>query len=479
MGRQAVPQPTDGGDDVICVHRSPFAALDDGLLHHLQRVLSQQLQDSNILPGSGFRALTVLKVGSQLIKAGRQLPSVKHKRMIQGRRTTTEDRQIMPGLHDPSPSPVAALMTGNHPQAIDHLDPIHVRLDSYRLESPATRHTVAVRIEPNRLILVYLCGLRDERIEGTRRQGQSSLLVLLKRFPDRLHLARHNMVPLGQSARLQVGIQLSHVLNAGNRRRPVPLQIVHAVFHVGFFIAPRRHAEAWIEAVMARQSRVTRLQPTPPAPQDGCGHRLGIIPPDLPRHTTEERKALDHARQDCLDLFAWQPHRKTKARKTPGQQQDRDLLAAVGKVHVNVSEIRLQTATRRMGQRQKRLPLDTADPANVPPDLIVAARVTVLIPQTTIELRRRVLLLARRLPILGQDLLDQRLVRSQTWGRPILPQSVRPRLTLAKNLPDLTSGMTKPPGNLTNAQPIAMGKPYLAIIFHRQHPFFSVNCKTS
>ena len=62
-GSRTVPEPMDRGDDVVRVHRSPFAALDDGLLDHLQRVLSQQLQDPNILPGSGFGALTALKLG--------------------------------------------------------------------------------------------------------------------------------------------------------------------------------------------------------------------------------------------------------------------------------------------------------------------------------------------------------------------------------------------------------------------------------
>ena len=264
-GEWAVPKPTYRGHDVIGIARGLFAALDDGLLDHLQRVFRQQLQDSNILPGSGFRALTVLELGPQLIEAGRQRPSGKHKGMVQGRRTRTQDCQVMLGLHDPLPSRVAAIVTGNHPQAIDHLDPIHICLDGHRLEGPATRYTVAVRIEPYRLVLIDLRDLRDERVEGTGWQGQRRVFILLEQLPDRLRPARHDMVPLGQSARPQVDIQLRQVLHPGNRRRPVPLQVVHAVLRVGFFIAPRRHTESWIEAVMARQSRVPILQPAPPA----------------------------------------------------------------------------------------------------------------------------------------------------------------------------------------------------------------------
>jgi hypothetical protein len=34
--------------------------------------------------------------------------------------------------------------------------------------------------------------------------------------------------------------------------------------------------------------------------------------------------------------------------------------------------------------------------------------------------------------------------------------------------------MAKPPGDLPNAHPIAMRNSDLAVVFHRQHPFFSV-----
>lgn len=207
-GQRAVPKPTDRGDDVIGIHCGLFATLGDGLLDHLQRVLSQQLQDPNILPGSGFGALTVLELGPQLIEAGRQRPLGKHKGMIQSRRTATEDRQIMPRFHDPFAARVAALVTGNPPRTPDHLDPIHICLDGHRLEGPATRHTVAVRIEPYRLVLIDLRRLRDERVKRTQRQGQSGLLIPFKQLPDRLRLARHDMGPLGQSTRPQIGIQL-------------------------------------------------------------------------------------------------------------------------------------------------------------------------------------------------------------------------------------------------------------------------------
>ena len=43
----------------------------NGLLHHRQRIFGQQLQDANILPGPGHRAMTLLEVFPQLLEAGR------------------------------------------------------------------------------------------------------------------------------------------------------------------------------------------------------------------------------------------------------------------------------------------------------------------------------------------------------------------------------------------------------------------------
>lgn len=207
-GNRTIPEPADRGNDVIGVHGGLLTALDNGLLDHLHGIFGQQLQDPNVLPRSACEPLALLEVGSQLVEAGGQFPLGKHKGMIQSCRPATENCQIMLWLHDPFAAGVAALVTGNHSRARHDLDPIDIRLDRHRIESPATRNTVAVRIESHRLILVHFRRLRDERIEGPRRQSQGRLLVLLKELSDGLCLARHHMVSLGQRARPQVRIQL-------------------------------------------------------------------------------------------------------------------------------------------------------------------------------------------------------------------------------------------------------------------------------
>jgi hypothetical protein len=294
---------------------------------------------------------------------------------------------------------------------------------------------------------------------------------LRKPFPDGLCLAGHGMVQLGQRARPQVRIQLGQVSHPGNRGAPVPLQIVHAVFHIGLLIAASRHTEPRVKAIMAGQGRIASVQLTSAPPQDRRGHGLGIIPPDLPGHAAKELEALDHAGQNRLRPFRGQSHGETKARVTPGQQQHRHLPAAVGKVHVDVSEIRLQTPARRMRQGNEGLTLSSVVLGQITPDLVVATHVAVLISQTPIELGARVPLLTRGLLILGQDLFDQRLERTQPGGRPILLQGIGTRLSLLQNLPDLTPGIPKTPGDLPNAHPVTMGDSDPAILFHRQHPF--------
>ncbi len=318
-GDRMIPEPPDRGEDVIGMHRRLLAAVEDRLLDHLHRIFGQQLQDTHVLPRASGQPLPLFEVGPQLVEAGRQFPLDKHEGMVQGGRPATKDRQVVLGRHDPFPAGVTAFVAGNHARAGHHLDPIHVRLDRHRLEGPPTRNAVAVRIQPHRLVLVHLGGLRHERIEGPCRQGQCRLPILLEQLPNRLGLAGHRMVTLGQGARPQVHIQCGQVLHPGNRGRPVPLQVIHAVLHVGLLVAPCRHAEPWIKAVVARQGRVPRLHLALATFQNRRGHRRGIVPPDLPGHATKELESLNHPRQNRLRLLARQRHGEAIARVTPRQ----------------------------------------------------------------------------------------------------------------------------------------------------------------
>jgi hypothetical protein len=103
-GGSAVADPPDRGNEVIGVEGGLGPALNDSFLNHLHGVFGQQLQDPNVLPRTRLRAVTLFQDRPQLVEAGRQLPLIEHEGMIQSRRPTTEERQIMLRLDDPFPS---------------------------------------------------------------------------------------------------------------------------------------------------------------------------------------------------------------------------------------------------------------------------------------------------------------------------------------------------------------------------------------
>jgi hypothetical protein len=63
-GDRTIPEPMDGREDVIGVHRCLRAALNNGLLDQLHRVFGEQLQDPNILPRAARESFPLLEVGS-------------------------------------------------------------------------------------------------------------------------------------------------------------------------------------------------------------------------------------------------------------------------------------------------------------------------------------------------------------------------------------------------------------------------------
>lgn len=90
-------------NDVIGIDCRFRTTVHNRLLHDLHRIFSQQLQDANVLPGPGHGAVTLLELCPQLLEAGRQRPAIEHKGVIQGRRSATENGQIVAGFYDPFP----------------------------------------------------------------------------------------------------------------------------------------------------------------------------------------------------------------------------------------------------------------------------------------------------------------------------------------------------------------------------------------
>jgi hypothetical protein len=222
---------------------------------------------------------------------------------------------------------------------------------------------------------------------------------------------------------------------------------------------------------MAGQSLVTRMQLPLPAFEDSRRHRLGIVPPNFARHTAEEIEPLHHAFQDRFGSFAWQGDSERTIRVRPYQQQHGNLLTTVGKVDVDVAEIRFQPLAWITRQRDKSLDVLSSCFANVTAHGIVTALITALIAQAFKDTLARVPLLGRRLFIVGKNLLDDRIKITKLACRRFAEPRIRLRFGVGQYFADLASRMVKCAGDSANTHAIAMGLSNTCIFVHREHPW--------
>jgi len=142
-------------DRVIAV---ALATTDDGLLHALDRMLSQELQHADEMAGAGAWAMLVLQGATQFAEHRRQLPVAVDVGVIQCRRLARQRHQIVQGIEHLLVVPVGAPMVSNHPAGGHDVHVGHVRLDGHVLKGVHARHAVAVAIEVHRLVLVHAGG---------------------------------------------------------------------------------------------------------------------------------------------------------------------------------------------------------------------------------------------------------------------------------------------------------------------------------
>ena len=137
------------------------------LLYPSDRMLGQQLQDPDVLTSPGGGAISSLEIFSQRGKIRRQFPVAKHRRMIQRRRATAQNRQVMLLLHDQLPPLVTTPMRSHHRTLGHDVDPMDIRLDRNLLKGPATGDGVPIGVVADRLIFIDLGLCGDTGIEGT------------------------------------------------------------------------------------------------------------------------------------------------------------------------------------------------------------------------------------------------------------------------------------------------------------------------
>jgi len=362
-------------------------------------------------------------------------------------------------------------MPGHHLGGNDNLDALGIRFHHRRLKGIALRHTVTHLIETRCLVLVDLGLLINAGVKARGRQRPGPLAITLETLADGLGVFTRGALLVLQTARTQVDVEVGHVHLVRHRRAPAPLQRLDAILHVRLLVATSGHTKQRLEHVMAGQSLVTRMQLPLAAAEDRRRHGLGIVPPNFPWHAAEELEPLHHAFQDRFGTFARQPHSERTIRMRPHQRQHGNLLAAVGKVDVNVAEVRFQPLPWIMRQWDKRLDVSALRFANVTTHGIVTAIVTVLIAQPFKDATARVPLLGRRLFVVAKNLLDNLIKTAELVCSRFAEPRIGLRFWVAQYFADLMSRMVKRPGDRPNAHAIAMGLPNACVFVHRKHPW--------
>ena len=242
------------------------------------------------------------------------------------------------------------------------------------------------------------------------------------------------------------------------------------MFHAGLLVAPGRQAELGGERVVAGQGRVTRVQGAVPAAEEVDRHGAGVVPPQLTRHTAEEGERLDQAVQDGLRPLGRHGDGERAVGVRPGDQQDGDLAAAVGEVGVDVAEVGLGPTARRVVQRDERLAPVEPPGLQVAADLVVAALVAVLVAEAAEELRGGVPLLGRGLHVGVEDGVNDLAERPEGGGRPRPGLGVGRGFGVVQGFADGVPPDAELPGDLPNAEAVAVRLPDGREVVHRTHP---------
>jgi hypothetical protein len=241
---------------------------------------------------------------------------------------------------------VTAFVPGYYLRGNDNLDVLGIRFYRRRLKGMALRHTVTHLIETCGLILVDLGLLINAGVKTRGRQWPGTLTFAFEALADGLGVLTRGALLVLQTTRTQVDVEISQVLLPRHGRGPAPLQGLDAVLHVGLFVTASWHAKQRLEHIMTGQCLVTRMQLPLPAAVNRRRHGLGVVPPNFPWHTAEKLEPLHHACQDRFGTLARQSQRERTIRVRPYQHQHGYLLAPLGKIDVDVPEVRFQPLAR-------------------------------------------------------------------------------------------------------------------------------------
>ena len=357
----------DAADDSLGVGSVLTTQLFDGGLHALQRMLSKQLQNPNVLPHAGTGSMPIFKPLTKFREHRRQRPLPVDVRVIQRRRSASQRDQIMQWIEDLIAVFVTAGMPGHDRVVMHDLHAIDVAFDCHTLKRTVPRHAVTDVVEAGQLILVDLRGFANTRIEPMQWQLGRLDFLLGEPRSDRLRLAAAAALPFLFTTRPQIPIEFCQVLHLGHRRRPLPLQRLDAVLDHRLLVALRRQTVQRLEHVMTRQRRIPRIRFAITTGENRRRHGLRIVPPDLFGNTAEEVKRLHHTFQNRFGPLCWQRDRKRRVRVRPDQNQHVDLATTIREIHRDFAEVGLDPLAGCVIERNECLALIITVPNQKPP----------------------------------------------------------------------------------------------------------------
>jgi hypothetical protein len=134
------------------------------------------------------------------------------------------------------------------------------------------------------------------------------------------------------------------------------------------------------------------------------------------RHTPKEGEGFDQPVQNGLGALGWQGQGEGAVGVGPGHQQDRDELAALGKIDVDVAEVGFEALTRIVVQRDESLGRAWLLASDIEANPFGTATVAVLVTKATEDLGGGVALLRRRVFIGMEHVVDEKLERIDNRG---------------------------------------------------------------
>jgi hypothetical protein len=137
-----------------------------GVLHGVERMVMQQVQDADILLDATSGTMLTLQITAEVVEDRRQLPVPKDIGMIQRRRSALQRVQVMTRVEDLLLLAVTTRVRSDHLATLHDVQSCDVGFDRHGLEGGGTRHAVAVGVVADHLILVRLGRLHHAGIEG-------------------------------------------------------------------------------------------------------------------------------------------------------------------------------------------------------------------------------------------------------------------------------------------------------------------------